>query len=129
MLVDGGVVDNIPLRSMKTLKAGPNLVVHFGARDIRHRFEVDYTSIPGRWQLLRQILTPSGRRQLPVLPNPIGVLQRCLGMHQSLEQLPLGPLDLVLSLPAFAARTSWISTATSRCSRRPINGAATRSMR
>jgi NTE family protein len=102
MLVDGGVVDNIPLRSMKTLKAGPNLVVHFGAREVRHRFEVDYTSIPGRWRLLRQILTPAGRRRLPVLPNPIGVLQRCLGMHQSLEQLPLGPLDLVLSLPAFA---------------------------
>ena len=33
MLVDGGVVENIPLRSMKTVKTGPNLVVHFGVRD------------------------------------------------------------------------------------------------
>ena len=51
MLVDGGVIENIPLRSMKTLKAGPNLVVHFGMREEPQRFEVDYTSIPGRWRL------------------------------------------------------------------------------
>ena len=102
MLVDGGVIDNIPLQSMKALKAGPNLVVHFGVRDMRQRFEVDYTSIPGRWPLLRQLLTPSGRRKLPALPNPIGVLQRCLGMHQSTDLLPLGPHDLVLTVPALA---------------------------
>jgi predicted acylesterase/phospholipase RssA len=35
MLVDGAVIDNIPLRSMKALKAGPNLVVHFGERGAR----------------------------------------------------------------------------------------------
>ncbi len=102
MLVDGGVVDNIPLRSMKALKAGPNLIVHFGARDLRQRFDVDYMSIPGRWRLVRQMLTPGGRRKLPAVPNPISVLQRCLGMHQSAELLPLGPLDLVLSVPALA---------------------------
>ena len=100
MLVDGGVIENIPLRSMKTLKAGPNLVVHFGMREEPQRFEVDYTSIPGRWRLVRQMLTPSGRRKLPVVPNPINVLQRCLVMHQSPELLPAGPLDLVLAVPA-----------------------------
>ena len=100
MLVDGGVVDNIPLRPMKALKAGPNLVVHFGTRDSQQRFEVDYVSIPGRWRLARQMLTPSGRRKLPAVPNPIRVLQRCLGMHQSPALLPVGPLDLVLTVPA-----------------------------
>ena len=99
MLVDGGVVDNIPLRSMKSLKTGPNLVVHFGVRDVQQRFEVDYTAIPGRWQLLRQMLTPAGRRKLPRIPNPISVLQRCLVMHQNPELLPVGPLDLVLAVP------------------------------
>jgi NTE family protein len=101
MLVDGGVIDNIPLRSMKALKAGPNLVVHFGARDLQQRFEVDYLSIPGRWRLALQLLTASGRRKLPAIPNPIQVLQRCLGMHQSVETLPVGPLDLVLTVPTF----------------------------
>ena len=68
MLVDGGVVDNIPLRSMKSLKTGPNLVVHFGVRDVQQRFEVDYAAIPGRWQLLRHMLTPSGRRNCRASP-------------------------------------------------------------
>ena len=99
MLVDGAVIDNIPLRAMKALKAGPNLVVHFGERGMPQRFAADYTKIPGRWRLLRQMLTPSGRRNLPQVPSPIGVIQRCLVMHQKPEQLPLGPLDLVLEVP------------------------------
>jgi NTE family protein len=100
MLVDGGVIENIPLRSMKTLKMGPNLVVHFGLREMQQRFEVDYMSIPGRWPLVRQMLTPSGRRRLPAVPNPVAVLQRCLVTHQNPELLPVGPLDLVLTVPA-----------------------------
>jgi NTE family protein len=101
MLVDGGVVDNVPLRSMKALKTGPNLVVHFGVRETQQRFDVDYMSIPGRWGLLRQMMTPSGRRKLPRVPGPIGVLQRCLVMNQNPELLPVGPLDLVLTVPPF----------------------------
>jgi NTE family protein len=100
MLVDGGVVDNIPLRPMKSLKAGPNLVVHFGVRDTL-RFAVDYDRIPGRWRLLAAMLTPGGRRKLPALPGPIGVLRRCLVMNQSPGLLPVGPHDLVLTVPAF----------------------------
>ena len=100
LLVDGGLVDNIPLGSMKTLKGGPNLVVHFGLRDMQQRFEVDYMTIPGRWGLLRQMLTPGGRRKLPAVPNPIAVLQRCLVMNQSPDLLPVGPLDLVLTVPS-----------------------------
>jgi NTE family protein len=102
MLVDGGVIDNIPVQPMKALKTGPNLVVHFGLRGKQQRFEVDYASIPGRWRLVRQMLTPAGRRKLPAVPNPIDVLQRCVGMHQSPELLPVGPLDLVLTIPALA---------------------------
>ena len=30
MLVDGCLIDNVPLASMHQLKSGPNLVVHFG---------------------------------------------------------------------------------------------------
>ena len=102
MLVDGAVIDNIPLRSMKALKAGPNLVVHFGERGTPQRFATDDASIPGRWSLMRQMLTPSGRRNLSKMPSPIGVIQRCLVMHQAPELLPLGPLDLVLAVPVLA---------------------------
>jgi NTE family protein len=100
MLVDGAVTDNIPLRSMKALKAGPNLVVHFGLRDLEQRFQVDYASIPGRWRLARAMLTPAARRKLPALPNPVSVLQRCLATRNGPELLPVGPHDLVLSVPA-----------------------------
>ena len=100
MLVDGAVIENIPLRSMKALKAGPNLVVHFGERAMQQRFAVDYMSIPGRWGLVRKMLTSAGRRKLPDVPSPVNVLQRCLVMHQAPELLPVGPLDLVLTVPA-----------------------------
>jgi NTE family protein len=102
MLVDGAVIDNIPLGPMKALKAGPNLVVHFGGRGAPQRFAADYASIPDRWGLMRRMLTPSGRRKLPDMPSPIGVIQRCLVMHQAPELLPLGPLDLVLEVPVLA---------------------------
>lgn len=99
LLVDGGVIDNIPLRSMNTLKTGPNLVAHFGLRGRAQRFDTDYMSIPGRWQLARSLLTRSGRERLPPVPSPIGVLQRCLVLNQSPELLPAGPLDLILPIP------------------------------
>jgi NTE family protein len=76
MLVDGAVTDNIPLRPMKALKAGPNLVVHFGERGMPQRVLADYMAIPGRWKLIRQMLTRSGRGKLPDVPNPVSVLQR-----------------------------------------------------
>ncbi len=101
MLVDGGVIDNIPLRSMKTLKAGPNLVVHFGVRDDAAALRGGLREHPGALGACSaQMLTPAGRRKLPAVPNPISVLQRCLVMHQSPELLPVGPLDLVLAVPA-----------------------------
>ncbi len=99
LLVDGGVVDNIPLRPMNAIKSGPNLVAHFGVRRREQRFEVDYMSIPGRWQLARSLLTRSGRERLPPVPGPIGVLQRCLVLNQDPELLPVGPLDLVMPVP------------------------------
>ena len=104
LLVDGAVVDNIPLRPMQALKAGPNLVVHFGERGMPQRFATDYMSIPGRWSLMCRMLTPSGRRALPQVPSPIGIIQRCLVMHQAPELLPVGPLDLVLEVPAACRR-------------------------
>ena len=48
----------------------------------------------------RALLTPSGRRKLPALPNPVNVLQRCLATRNGSELLPVGPHDLVLSVPA-----------------------------
>ena len=72
------------------------------SRGRAQRFDADYTRIPGRWRLLRGLLTPAGRRNLPQVPGPVGVLQRCLLMNQNPDRLPVGPHDLVLPVPALA---------------------------
>jgi NTE family protein len=100
MLVDGGVVDNIPLAPMKALKSGPNLIVHFETPPAQP-YTVKYESIPGRWQLLCRILNPFARERLPDVPGPISVVRRCVGIHQNPDLLPTDPLDLVLAPPAF----------------------------
>jgi NTE family protein len=100
MLVDGGVVDNVPLIPMKALKVGPNLVVHFANPPVQP-YTFTYESIPGRRQLLQRIFNPFMRRKLPDAPGPIAVLRRCFGIHQNPDLLPLGPLDLVLAPPPF----------------------------
>jgi NTE family protein len=100
MLVDGGVIDNIPLAPMKTLKSGPNLVVHFGM-PAAQAYKIRYESIPGRGQLFARMLNPFARERLPDVPGPVSVLRRCFGIHQNPDMLPTGPLDLVLAPPAF----------------------------
>lgn len=101
MLVDGGVVDNIPLAPMKALKSGPNLVVHFFGGAPAQPYAVKYESIPGRRQLIGRMLNPFAREKLPDLPGPIAVLRRCFGIHQNPNLLPVEPFDLVLAPPAF----------------------------
>jgi NTE family protein len=100
MLVDGGVIDNIPLAPMKTLKSGPNLIVHFSV-PMAKSYTVKYESIPGRWQLLGRMLNPFSREKLPDVPGPVSVLRRCIGIHQNPDLLPIEPLDLVLVPPPF----------------------------
>jgi NTE family protein len=100
MLVDGGVVDNIPLAPMKAIKSGPNLVVHFGVNPVEP-YNVKYESIPGRRQLMIRMLNPFARGSLPRVPGPISVLRRCFGIHQNPDLLPIESLDLVLAPPPF----------------------------
>ena len=101
MLVDGGVVDNIPLRSMKALKAGPNLVVHFGharrAAALRGGLR-EHPGALGPGPPDAHAVRPAevaGRaepdRRAAALP---GACTRAPNL------LPVGPLDLVLTVPA-----------------------------
>ena len=52
MLVDGAILDNVPIRVMHELKSGPNVVISFEVPKLQ-RFEVDYRSLPGRGALLK----------------------------------------------------------------------------
>ncbi|MCK9912434.1 patatin-like phospholipase family protein, partial [Microbacteriaceae bacterium K1510] len=55
MLVDGCLLDNVPIRIMHQLKSGPNVVVSFHIPELE-RFEVDYSTLPSRAELIRMTL-------------------------------------------------------------------------
>ena len=98
MLVDGCLVDNVPLAQMHQLKSGPNLVVHFG-EPATEMFDVDYAALPGRLELLASMLMPFRRKLLPAAPSAVNVLWRSLVAHQRYDTLPTTPLDLVMRPP------------------------------
>src|SRR5262249_29880506 len=47
MLVDGAILDNVPVRVMHELKSGPNVVISFEVPKLK-QFHVDYRALPGR---------------------------------------------------------------------------------
>jgi NTE family protein len=99
MLVDGCLIDNVPLASMHQLKSGPNLVVHFG-EPAAEMFDVDYAALPGRFELIAAMLTPFRKKLLPAAPSAVNVLWRSLVAHQRYDTLPVGPFDTVMRPPS-----------------------------
>src|SRR5437899_3341664 len=98
MLVDGCLIDNVPLASMHQLKSGPNLVVHFG-EPAAELFGVAYAALPGRLELIAAMLTPFRKKLLPAAPSAVNVLWRSLVAHQRYDTLPTAPLDAVMRPP------------------------------
>jgi NTE family protein len=99
MLVDGCLIDNVPLAPMHQLKSGPNLVVHFG-EPAAEMFDVDYAALPGRLELITTMLMPFRKKLLPAAPSAVNVLWRSLVAHQRYDTLPAGPLDMVMRPPS-----------------------------
>src|SRR3954452_4805229 len=98
MLVDGCLIDNVPLAPMHQLKSGPNLIVHFG-EPAAEMFDVDYAALPGRLELIAAMLMPFRKKLLPAAPSAVNVLWRSLVAHQRYDILPTAPLDLVMRPP------------------------------
>jgi len=99
MLVDGCLIDNVPLASMHQLKSGPNLVVHFG-EPAAEMFDVEYAALPGRLELVTAMLMPFRKKLLPAAPSAVNVLWRSLVAHQRYDTLPTAPLDTVMRPPS-----------------------------
>ncbi len=101
MLVDGGVVDNVPVGAMESLKSGPNLVVDL--RPLTHRvYPFKYHAIPRRRELIARTLNfLPGKRKLPRCPGPAGVVQRSIFGNVRETTPPHGADDLLLRPPAF----------------------------
>jgi NTE family protein len=106
MLVDGALIDKVPLAMMHQIKSGPNVVVHFGLH-VTELFKVEYESIPGRWRLLAGLLSPLHRKRLPVAPGPANVLLRSLFANQRRDLLRTGPHDLIIEPPTFPGSCFW----------------------
>lgn len=97
MLVDGAIMNNLPLEQMKELKTGPNVVVSLGS-DGPRKHNVDYDSIPGASELAVRLLTPFGRARLPKVPSMIQVITASILAHRP-EEVAIGERDLLVSPP------------------------------
>ena len=101
MLVDGGVADNVPLAAMHSFKTGPNLVVDLRPRN-QLAFDFKYAAIPGRRELLGQMINSVARRKpLPPCPAPAAVIMRSVFSKIGAGTDPAGALDLFVRLPPF----------------------------
>lgn len=98
MLVDGAIMDNVPVKMMHELKSGPNVVVTFEVPKLE-RFDVDYRSLPGRNHLLKWLVTPFLRNALPPAPGVGTVLMRAMMANRQDFQRHLRADDLLLVPP------------------------------
>lgn len=97
MLVDGCLLDNVPLRVMQSFSAGPNVVVAFRMGDAQY-FDVKYEDLPGRWQLASSLPNFLTGRALPKAPGIAEVLTRAITLSPDTE-LSGSPRDLVIVPP------------------------------
>ena len=65
VLVDGGLIDNLPIGTMRGLKRGPNVMVNL-APDREYRLKTPYSELPmGRLRLLGDLVRRKRRGDLP----------------------------------------------------------------
>ncbi len=93
VLVDGALVDNVPVDVMRKLKLGPNIVVLF-QHSGEWRFTKGYAELPSRGALLRHLIL---RRRAMDYPTLVSILMR--GMFLSSESIKRmsAPGDLFVS--------------------------------
>lgn len=119
MLVDGCLVENVPLKTMLAFKTGPNVVIDFCTPTV-DRFTIDSGMLPARGELiLRMLSSLAGRRagSLPEAPGPQSVLLRSLMLNRPDYAADLGPEDIVLApaIPSHIGHLDWHRHAELRC--------------
>jgi NTE family protein len=108
MLVDGCLLDNLPIATMHALKSGPNVVVSFDIPELE-RFDVKYESLPSRAELIRMSINPLTRGKLPDAPGLTTVLMRSLmaGRDDFLRQMKQDDVLFVPPIPADMGILDW----------------------
>ncbi len=74
LLVDGGVIENIPVKTMNRLKRGPTIVVDVSRRGNELTVACDYEDLPSGWRLLWNHLNPFSTPRKPF--NILQVISR-----------------------------------------------------
>ncbi len=108
MLVDGCLLDNVPIQTMRELKSGPNVVVSFHMPELES-FDVDYQSLPSRTELVGHMLNPLARKTLPQAPGLTTVLMRSLMANRQdfSRHMEADDLLLVPPIPAGMGILDW----------------------
>ena len=97
MLVDGCLLEGVPIHSMRKLKSGPNIVIDF-QMPVTDQGEAASQSLPSRRQLIMNSLTSRMRSKLPKAPSPQAVMLRSLLLHSQGDRAELAPDDVLLEL-------------------------------
>lgn len=101
ILVDGGVLDNVPVKVMHGLKAGPNIVVSLGDPNEVWRTDALYNDIRGRWSLLRDVILR--RKRATEFPSIVEIMSRSMVVASRMASKEmLGEQDILVSPPIIA---------------------------
>ncbi len=108
MLVDGCLVENVPIKSMQAFKSGPNVIVDFHTPSA-DAVTAQSVSLPARTELVLRMMSPGGRGTLPKVPGPQSVLLRALMLNRPNYETDLGPHDVLLSptIPKGISHLDW----------------------
>ncbi len=98
MLVDGCLIDNVPLHPMRQIKAGPNVVLQLEVANAKCAPGIT-ADLPVRGTLMRKMIMPAQQAALPDAPGPHAVLMRALLRERRDISADLAPDDLMLSFP------------------------------
>lgn len=108
VLVDGGLIDNVPVQTMRELKAGPNLVLRL-AHKPDWRVHMDYEQLPGRGKALAQLVLGK-RRQASGFPGIVSIMNRALVVNSEMLQANMdqaGDVFVNLQRPAGMGFMQW----------------------
>lgn len=98
ILVDGGVLDNVPVVTMRALKSGPNIVVTLGEAGQTWRITAAYASLRRRGRLIRDLLLR--RKSNSDFPSIVEIMQRSMVVASRIaSRSMLREGDILLSPP------------------------------
>jgi len=108
MLVDGALMDNVPVEAMHQLKTGPNIVVNFEDNGLEIA-QMAYEDIPSGWQMIKHLISRKHRKNLGRFPSASTVLMRSLNPNRTNLDDKLTDNDLLLTpaIPKDAGVLDW----------------------